>query len=320
MKTLLTFVSALACCAALAGEVASDRVVLKSGSVLIGKILGAEGDVIKFESEDFGTLDVKKDSIASLFNDEAEKEYAVTEVAPVPKAPETWHGQVNVGFQADRGNTYGNSASVTANLNRRFEEDRLNFDFGYFYTKNGTSKNDWTKSKDKIEAEGQYDHFWQPTWYNYVNVRYDRDVLQDLDYRVKFGIGFGYQWLENREFESTGIWSFNQELGVGYTTESYGNPDPDRSENYATFRYAHHLKYEPTWKYLSGIAFVHNLEYLPEIDDFSIFTSKADVGLTTTLIYNINLLAKIEWEFNSKPSADRTKNDTRYILGLGYKW
>ena len=318
MKKLLTLLPALICCAAITGQAASDRVTLKSGSVLTGKIIGAAGDVIKFESEDFGTLEIKKDSIAALFNDEAEKELVVAEVAPVPKEPETWHGSINVALQADRGNTYGNSASVIANLNRRFEEDRLNFDFGYYYTKNGTTKNDWTKSKDKIELEGQYDHFWQPTWYNYINVRYDRDVLQDLDYRVKVGLGFGYQWLENKVFESTGTWNFNQEIGVGWTADGYGNPDPDRDENYATFRYAHHLKYEPKWT--KGLTFFHDFEYLPQINDFSMFTSKANVGFTTMLFYGIDLLAKIEWEFNSNPSSDRRKNDARYILGLGYKW
>ena len=35
---------------------------------------------------------------------------------------------------------------------------------------------------------------------------------------------------------------------------------------------------------------------------------------------DFDLLAKIEWNYNSRPSLGRKSSDTRYILGLGYKW
>jgi len=57
--------------------------------------------------------------------------------------------------------------------------------------------------------------------------------------------------------------------------------------------------------------------FLPSWDKFLV---KADVGFSTKLIYNFDLLAKIEWEYNSKPAVDRKKSDVRYIVGLGYKW
>ena len=47
---------------------------------------------------------------------------------------------------------------------------------------------------------------------------------------------------------------------------------------------------------------------------------RADVGFTTKLIYDFDFLAKIEWDFNSMPAANRKKSDVRYILGIGYKW
>lgn len=312
MKTTM-----LVACAVLAGAAFADKVTLKSGSVLTGKILGSEGEVIKFESDDFGPLEVKKDAVQSLFDAE-KKPLEVAAVAPVPKPPETWHGSVNIAYQADRGNTHGNSASVIANLNRRWDDDRVNFDFGYYYSKTGISKHDQTKSKDKIEVEGQYDHFWSKKWYNYVNARYDRDVIQELDRRVKLGAGFGYQWLEKEDVAGTGAWSFNQELGAAYVSDKYKHPDPERAEDYATLRYAHHLTYEPSWA--KGLNFFHDFEYLPEVDDWTVYLMKADVGFSTMLCWNIDLLGKVEWDYNSKPSANRRKSDTRVILGLGYKW
>ena len=321
----------------------ADKVTLKSGSFLTGKTGAITKETVKFASDDLGDIEIKVANIAKLetsgehvvrYLDGREEKVALTvdggvlvcggkaldmtAVKATDPEPETWHGSINIGFQADRGNTHGNSVSILAKLNRRWESDRVNLDFGYYYEKLGTSSRDWTKSKDKIELEGQYDHFWSTRLYNYINARYDRDVIQELDRRIKVGAGFGWQWLEKREFESTGIWSFNQEIGAAYVSDKYKNPDPDRKDDYASFRYAHHLTYEPKWT--KGLKFFHNFEYMPEVDDWEIYLMKCDVGFSTMLFWNIDLLAKIDWERNSLPSGDRRKNDYRYIIGLGYKW
>lgn len=333
----------IAAVALVAGAAMADKVTLKSGSVLTGQAGDIRGDVLKFVSDDVGEVEVKVANIVALesarthivrYEDGQRVEKAVTiangelregsakldmtGVKEIDPVVETWHGSVNVSLQADRGNTHGNSASVLANLNRRWEDDRVNFDFGYYYSKTGVSKSDWTKSKDKIELEGQYDHFWSTRVYNYLNARYDRDVIAGLDRRVKLGIGFGFQWLENRVFEATGKWNFNQEVGVAWVNDKYKVIDPNRNTNYATLRYAHHLTWEPKWT--KGLSFFHNFEYLPEVDDWSICLFKADFGFTTMLFWNIDLLGKVEWDYNSKPSGDRHESDLRYLLGLGYKW
>ena len=338
MKKLMLTVAALVAVSAFA-----DKVTLKSGSFLKGTAGGIQDGALKFKSDDLGDISIKIEQIADLDNakkhvfkhkDGSVEERIVyirngklmdgkgvidmTDVKATDPVPDTWHGSVNVAFQADRGNSYGNTASVLANLNRRWEDDRVNFNFGYYYSKTGTSKHDWSKSKDKIELEGQYDHFWAEKVYNYINGRYDRDVIQGLDRRIKLGAGFGYQWLEKAGFDATGVWNFNQELGLAWVNDEYKVEDPDRKDNYATVRYAHHLTWEPKWT--KGFNFFHDFEYLPEIDDFEIFLAKANVGFTTMLVWNIDLLAKIEWEFNSHPCGDRSKNDTRWIVGLGYKW
>lgn len=313
MKKLMLAACAVVACAAFA-----DKVTLKSGSVLTGKILGAEGDVIKFESDDFGALDVKKDAVAKLF-DESAKPVEVAAVKPVPKPPETWHGSVNASFNAARGNTYDNTWGVIANLNRRWDKDRLNVDFGYHYSEKGQGDAAAQKSEDRWEFEAKHDHFWWEKVYSYEDLRYDRDQIQDLNARYRIGIGGGYQWLENAEALDIGKFSFNQELGVNYVKEEYGVPNDDVADGgYCALRYAHHFSWLPKWR--EGLEFFHNAEYLPQVDDWDKFLAKADVGFSTKLIYDFDLLCKIEWEFNSKPANDRKREDLRYIIGLGYKW
>ena len=325
-----------------AGVACAETVHLKGGSVLIGETGAVSGDVLKFKSDDLGEIDIKLANIKSI--DQAKNhvvQYAdgtkadrllvvrdgelwsgdakldMAKVKAVDPAPEAWHGNVNIAYNATRGNSYDNTAAVVANINRRWEKDRLNADFGYNYADSGKTSGDKTKTADRWEAEIKHDHFWLEKVYHYEDAKFERDVIQDLDSRFRLGIGAGYQWLENRDFESTGKWSFNQEFGVNWIREKYGDGE-SKDGGFAALRYAHHLGYVPKW--YTNVEFFHNFEILPEADDWDKFLSNADVGFSTKLIMDFDLLAKIEWDYNSQPSGNRKKSDYRYIVGLGYKW
>lgn len=322
----------------------ADRVTLKSGSFLTGKAGLVQDGALTFVADDLGEIRIKLANIVKLdvttenvvqYNDNSTetKQLSVREGALVddkgktldmanvkalnPTA-ETWHGSVNVAYQSSRGNTYQNSATVLANLNRRWEKDRFNANFGYFYSETGPTKESMEKSTDRWELEGQHDHFWSALLYTYVNSKFEQDDIAGLDYRFRLGAGAGFQWLDGRDFDSTGKWSFNQEVGAAWVKNSYLDQDPSADDSYATLRYAHHLKYHPKWN--PGIEGFHNLEFLPQVDDWENYLMRADVGFSTKIVMNFDLLCKIEWDYNSMPSVGRKSSDIRYIVGLGYKW
>ena len=338
MKTQILAMAALASACAFA-----DKVTLKSGSVLTGEAGLIQDGNLLFKSDDLGDVKVKIDSIVSLdksashviqYNDNSRQDKVLTvrdgalyegegkldmsNVKATDPGIETWHGMVNVAYQASRGNTYEDTGSVLANVNRRWEKDRLNVDFGYYYSASGKAGEETVKNTDRWEAEAKHDHFWWEKVYHYEDLRYDRDVIQDLNARYRAGLGLGYQWLENRVFESTGKWSFNQEFGVNYIKEEYDNNPDVKDGGFCALRYAHHLEYIPKW--YDNVSFFHNFEILPEVDEWEKFLAKGDVGLSTKLIMDFDLLAKIEWNYDSKPAPNRKKDDLRYIVGLGYKW
>ena len=338
MKTTLMIGAAL-----LAGAAFADKITLKSGSFLTGEAgLIQEGKLL-FKSDDLGDLKIDIANIKSIdaaknhviqYNDNSTEEKILNirdgelydgkgkldmaNVKATDPAVETWHGSINVGFNASRGNTYENTAAVEANLNRRWEKDRLNADFGYYYSKDGKAGEGKDKTEDRWEVEAKHDHFWLTKVYSYEDLKWERDVIQDLNARYRVGLGGGYQWLENTVFESTGKWSFNQELGANYIKEDYEHNDDEKSGGFCALRYGHHLSYIPKWT--EGLEFFHTMEILPEVDEWEKFLANADVGFTTKLIYDFDLIAKIEWDYNSKPANDRKKSDYRYIVGLGYKW
>lgn len=340
MQKTLIFAIALVVC----GASMADKVTLKSGSFLTGKAGLMKAGELSFISDDLGEVKIKLANIASLdvakenvvqYNDNStevknlsvkdgvvvdEKGAAINaaEVKAFNPSIETWHGSINVAYQSARGNTYENSATVLANVNRRWEKDRINGNFGYYYSETGTTEENKEKSTDRWEIEGQHDHFWSERFYIYENAKFEQDDIAGLDYRLRLGAGAGYQWLDGRNFDATGKWSFNQEVGAAWIKNSYVNADPSADDSYATVRYAHHLKYFPKWN--EKVEMFHNLEYLPQVDDWENYLIKADVGFTTKLVMDFNLLCKIEWDYNSMPSVGRKSSDIRYIVGLGYQW
>ena len=338
MKTSLMIGAALLASAAFA-----DKITLKSGSFLTGEAgLIQEGKLL-FKSDDLGDLKIDIANIKSLdtakshvvqYKDNSTEDKILsikdgalwsgagkldmTNVKATDPVAEKWHGSVNVAFNAARGNTYQNSAAIKANVNRRWEKDRLNVDFGYYYSENSQVGSESQKTEDRWEVEGKHDHFWAAKIYHYENLKGERDMIPDLRARYRAGLGGGYQWLDNTAFESTGKWNFNQELGVNYIKEEYDGESDAKENGFCALRYGHHFGYIPKWA--DNIEIFHTAEILPEVDEWEKFLARADVGFSTKLVYNFDLLAKIEWEYNSKPAGDRKKDDIRYIVGLGYKW
>ena len=321
----------------------ADKVCLKSGSFLTGKAGLIQKDKLLFESEDLGEIKIDIKNIASLESDTMHViqyddmtsetvplsvqdgkytvdgiEIATNHIKEIDPKEETWHGSVNVAFQSTRGNTYGHTATVLANVYKRWEKDRFRADFGYYYGDTGTSKQNNEKTTDNWEAEAQHDHFWAPKIYSYENAKYARDTMAGLSTRIRLGAGLGYQWLDETEFEGTGKWSFNQEAGLGWTHNVYNVKDNGVDNDYCSVHYAHHLLMDPYFS--ETIQFFHNLAYDPAIHDWEQYTVEADIGATAKVYGDFDLLAKIEWDYNSTPSAGRKRSDVRYILGLGYKW
>ena len=319
----------------------ADLLVFKSGARLTGKVDRIEGGEIKFTSDDVGAVSVKQDKVASLttdanntilYADKTTEEAVVCmtngqytasgksldmgNVKAVNPEPEAWHGSVNLSASAARGNTVSENVSLLADLTRRWENDRFKADGGYYFAQSGTDHDNKTKTEDRIDIGAQEDHFWVGKLYSYINGRYERDGINDLQYRYRVGIGLGYQWLENEVFESTGKWSFNQEVGGTYIKEKYEHvKDDDR----LAFRYAHHLAWSPRW--VDKLEFTHNFEYLPDIDDWADnYLIDTDVGFTYALIGAWQLIGKVEWDYNSNPGPSTKSSDFRYLLGLGYKW
>ena len=337
-KTLAAaFAAALVACGAFA-----DKVTMKSGSVVTGTADVMRDGKLKFKSDDLGDLVIDVKNIAKLessgdhvvqyvdMTKETKKlvvvdgDYAeasgekldMTNVKAIDPEVQSWHGSVNFSGTATRGNTVGESATVTADIAKRWDKDRLTADAGYFFAQSGDSKQSKQKTTSRFEAQAQEDHFWTGEgFYNYVNGKYEFDRIMDLEYRWRVGTGVGYQWFENENF-GFGKMSFNQEVGMAYICEKYRHVKED---DYGTFRYAHHFAWEIAA--VENLSLTHNFEWLPQVDKWEDnYLIDTDVGITYAFSANWQLVAKAEWDYKKKVAPGVKHSDIRYILGIGYKW
>lgn len=322
----------------------ADTVFLKSGSSLSGKVAGVTADTVTFNSDDLGEVKIKIANIVKLddagdhvvrYQDDRRetlklsvdkgayltsgKPLDVSQVKEIDPQEETWHGSIYGALTAQRGNTYDNSWSIFGDISKRWEFDRLAANFGYYYSETGTSDGgDRKRSTDRWEAQAQHDHFWLGNFFGFERLRYERDMIKDLQGRYMIGIGPGYQWLDNTPFETTGKWTFRQELEILWEKEEYRGESDAKKNGFAALAYTHHLGYLPKWS--ENIEFFHNFKYNPDSEDFDKYLLRADIGLSAKVFGDFALNGRIEWDYDSMPADDRKKSDVRYITGLGYKW
>ena len=111
----------------------ADRVTLLSGSCLTGEAGAIQDGKLLFKSDDLGelkidlarikTMDVAKSHVLQYADDSTEEKVLtirdgalwsgvgrldMAKVKAVDPVAETWHGSVNIAFNAARGNTYDN--------------------------------------------------------------------------------------------------------------------------------------------------------------------------------------------------------------------
>lgn len=336
-----TAAAAFAAAALAVSAAQADKVTLKSGSFLTGTAGEISGGEIKFKSDDLGDISIKIEKIASL--ESAEKHVVVyadktreetelviddgalmkdgsrldmSKVKKIDPEEEAWHGSVNLSASMARGNTVSESATLLADASRRWEYNRFTSSLGYYFAQSGDSKDSKQKTASRFEISGQDDiFFFGDGVYSYVNGKYEFDKIMDLDRRIRLGLGLGYQWLEGVEC-AAGKFSFSQEAGFAWVDEKY---ERSSEKDYATLRYAHHFTWTPGW--FSNFDVVHNLEYLPDLEDLGDnYLIDADAGFTYMFLPSWQVIGKVEWDYSRRTAPGVKHSDLRYMLGLGYKW
>lgn len=230
-----------------------------------------------------------------------------------PPPVQKWTGNIKAGATYARGNTDTDEYHLGFEAMRRYDEDRLTFAGQYNLADQKLSSAEGRQiSTDNWLATGKYDHFVTKKLYEYANLRLEHDRIADLYLRAQPGVGLGYQWIETPRA------NFSTEAGLGYTIAEYdAHGDEDsRTDTYVNARLAYH--YDRVLR--ENVKFVHNVEYLPSLEDVEKFNVNADAGIRVTLTEKLFTEFKAEWRYDSQPAEGVHRSDFRYILSLGWEF
>jgi putative salt-induced outer membrane protein YdiY len=319
----------------------ADEVTFKNGDRLTGTIISAAGGklVIKTDAAGEVTVDMSKvktfataepvrlrvgeqPPLSSPVSPGAEGEVQaeVTPGSPPEPVPIKSITAINPPLPAWTGSLVLNGAFTTGNsvtqqigfsfaASKRWEADRLSFGAQYSY---GREK-DQDTGVSTVNVNygmlvGKYDHFLTKKLYLYGQAKVERDTVAGLLVRVSPSAGAGYQWFEGPTF------NLLTEAGLAWTYEDY-------EESGSRQFWGPRLAYAVDWTPFEPIKLYHTLEYLPSFSDFTgDYLLNIDAGLRAAIWKALFADFKIEFRYDSTPAPGKKSTDTRYLVGVGWKF
>jgi putative salt-induced outer membrane protein YdiY len=266
---------------------------LSDGTVLIRRLRPGQAGQVAVEAE--GPIAAQTLPLTS-----------VTAINPPPKPEPKWTGSVSAGVAATTGNTETQAINASVDVQRRSEKDRMTagFDYARGQQKDRNTGED-NVTEDWWRARARYDYFFFPKTFGFMNVRYERDSIADLDRRVVIGGGAGYQFVESEKLNFAGL------LGLASLYEKFKN-DPDSKSDLSL-----QLGYNFDMQVTDSVKVLHDLTYLPSLEKFS------DYFLTTTGEVRASLTkamfagAKVIFNYDESPAPGRGSTDVKYLVSVG---
>ena len=327
----------------MSASVRADEVRFKNGDRLTGKIVSGEAGKLTIKTAVAGKLEVNLSDIETFSTDEpvsiklesgllrsqSVKPAAGGQIAVTPSGapaagaaptnvsiasirainPKTeWSGSVVAGALVTRGNSDTDAFNLSFDALRRTDNDRLNLNAQYLF---GRQRSDDTGEKvtatDNWRAGAKYDYFIEPKFYVFGGIAVEKDRIADLDIRITPSAGVGYQWVERPNF------NFSTEAGLAYVYQKYDNGDVDRD---VSLKLAYHLDRSLR----TDIKLFHNLTYYPSVQSIQDYLVETDAGIRADLTEKMFTEFKVELRYDPTPAPEASRNDLRYILGVGWKF
>jgi putative salt-induced outer membrane protein YdiY len=326
-------VCAVACASTCVPAARADEIRFKNGDRLTGKITEGSGGKLKITTGVAGDVTVDLKDVETFTTDEpleirlddgrivrqrvqpsqtpgavsaGETDVELSRVKSVNAKGPRWTGAIVAGGLLARGNSDTENLNISIEASRRGADDRISANAGYIYSRQADpDTGDKSTTADNWFAAGKYDYFFSEKFYGFGALRVEHDTIADLDLRLTPSLGVGYQWVERPNL------NFATEAGLAWVYEEYSEGD---SDDHVAARLAYHFD----MKFNERVGLVHNVEYLPSLEDLEDFNVNADAGVRASLTKTMFTEFKVEWRFDATPAADADKNDVRYLLGVGW--
>lgn len=322
----------------------ADEVFLKNGDRLTGQIVRMTDDKLVFKSAVAGEVTINLSEVRTLSSETpleihlkdgtvlnqpvapAEpngfsittgkplqpQKFGLPQVAsinPPAKPGPKWTGSLSGAFASTSGNTSTETLSGSLTAVRRSEKDRItvNADTARSIREDpDTGDDDTTENWWKTKA--QYDYFVSKKWFGFVNARYEKDAIAELDRRVVVGGGAGYQWIEEPDT------TFSTSLGLATLYEKFENEGDGDSE------LSLQAGYNLSKTLYKRVKLLHDLTYYPSVEQFSDYFLTTSAEVRATMVKNLYASFRVIFDYDASPAENRGNTDVKYLVGVGFEF
>ncbi|PRB84526.1 DUF481 domain-containing protein [Pseudomonas sp. MYb185] len=213
-----------------------------------------------------------------------------------------WNGRANLSLELEDTESKKRDFDVKATTEARHGDWRhvLAGEFERDY------RND-IKSRHRWEADYALSWFFAEKWFWQNSVSYQRDHIDEVARQIQIGSGPGYEW-------------WNNALGRFETSASFQHLRMDARDGSDSRTNGLGLEWDYR-RFLFGKRFqlVHNAETIIPNDDQVDYILDAELGLRYLLNSWASLSLATEWDY-IRSSDEKSRNETRYKIGLGVNW
>jgi hypothetical protein len=326
------------------GTSKADELLMKNGSVIIGKLVSAEADSVIFETPFAGRITVTQENIQRISTKEPvtlmmedgtiyrDRQIVSNEEAMLVKTkgernvvfkssdiemvnPEPWKigegydwtGRAMVEVEFERGNSNTDLWEFDLESIWRSLTDRYTFEFDL----ENEEKNE-SKTEENWNLLTKYDRFLGglPGSPNYWGVKgeFEHDKFADLDLRTKVGPYLG------RQFSETKRLSLRGEFGPVYVDETFNSSD---NQDWWGASWIVKLESDITG---FGTTLYINHDGTQNFEDADDLILNATIGIRFPLLYGFETAFEAEYEYDGGAVTGIDELDETYNWRLGYAW
>lgn len=284
----------------------ADKLRLKNGDVVSGRIVETTDDAVVLEHAVLGKLTIAADQIDAKALGDAKLPDPIPPPRPGlfgTRVLAGWKKQIQLGFNGSSGNSDNQDFLIGVRGNYADDTKRWLFDSGYF-----RASTDGNDTKNQAFALLTRDFlFTGKKVFAWGSGRYDYDTFQDWDHRIGLSAGAGYSFLDGKTFDLRG------RLGLG-GTKTFGAAGNDKWVPEAV------IGLETEWLPTPRQKVYAYTTFYPSLSNGGEFRSLTGVdwalALADGLGLSLNLGVQNEYESDVAPGIE--KNDLLYRAALLY--
>jgi putative salt-induced outer membrane protein YdiY len=212
-----------------------------------------------------------------------------------------WRRSLELGVSTSRGN------SDTLRLDGAISGSKETEENAYFLKVGGRyGESDEQKDTENAAGEAKAQRRLTERVYAAAEANAFHDQIADLAYRARGSLSLG------RHFIWTERTVLNAEIGPGYVAEKKGGA----ADGFMAGRVAQYLEHLVT----PSLQIWETVEYVPNLEDFTVYYVNASIGLETVLVSNLSLRFVVEDRYDNSPAEGKESNDLTTTTALAWSF